>query len=200
MTVEACEGGRASRACFAAGIVPGTRPLHVAGRLDALLGAQDDELCYDVEISDAAFVEVFADDGSCLPSGFHGPLRAARGEWRLYDSLSGVGFLLEHVGKELAIDAKKVGELRGRMDSLFVKGSPVNMAGHGMCDVAIHPRRGVCLLLGLDPGTDPFRGGELLARGLGPAAADLCYGVWLEFGRAVFSSADPASSAAPTRP
>lgn len=184
--VGACADVPASQSCFTAGVVPGTRPFHVARRLDELFGVQDDDLCYDVRISDAAPVEVFADDGSCLPSGFHGPLRAARGKWRLYEDLSGDAFLLEHVGREQAIDEKTVGALRERVPSAIVKAQPINTFGHGLCGTDIHPRRGVCLMLGLEPGTDPFRGAESIERALGPTATDLCYGVRLIFGTPVF--------------
>jgi len=182
----ACVGGPVSRSCLAAGVVPGTRSFHVARRLDDLFGPRHDDLCYEVQISDAAPIEVFGDDGSCLPSGFHGPLRAVRGNWRLYDASSGEGLLLEHVGEVLAIDETSVDGLRARLSSAIAWGPPINMLARGMCG-DVHPRRGQCLALGLEPGTDPFRAAELLDRALGPAAANLCYGVWVVMGTPVFT-------------
>lgn len=117
----------------------------------------------------------------CLPAELHGPLRASRGAWRLYDNVSGDALLLEHDGPLLRIRQPEVARLRARVGSSFVV-KPIHGFGSGLCDVTVRPSRGVCMGAHILPDADVFIVAERLDRALGPEGAAACYGVTVHVG------------------
>jgi hypothetical protein len=109
----------------------------------------------------------------------HGRLLERRGAWRLYTSVSGDAFLLEHDGPELLIDEPRVAVLRRRADAPAVLEPPVHAFGYGLCDVTVAPARGVCLGAAVLPGSDPFTLADRLDRALADHGARACYGVYV---------------------
>lgn len=133
----------------------------------------------------------------CLPAELHGPLRARRGDWRLYVGASGDGWLLEHAGARVYDGYEATLELRARVDSSIID-DPVHGFGVGMCradpepaeercalgafapgalQCSGAPTRGVCMGAFVSPGADPFVVAERLDRILGGGDDELCYGV-----------------------